>query len=105
MARTANRGVAWVTGAGAGIGRGIAKRLAQDGWVEVAIADTGVGIEQENLERIFQPFFTSKPPGQGTGLGLSLSYSIVHKHQGRIEVKSRRGEGSTFTVCLPMKQS
>jgi len=77
----------------------------KDGWVEVAIADTGVGIEQENLERIFQPFFTSKPPGQGTGLGLSLSYSIVHKHQGRIEVKSRRGEGSTFTVCLPMKQS
>ena len=79
--------------------------VQKDGWVEVAIADTGVGIEQENLERIFQPFFTSKPPGQGTGLGLSLSYSIVHKHQGRIEVKSRRGEGSTFTVCLPMKQS
>jgi len=75
-----------------------------DGWVQVAIGDTGVGIEQENLERIFQPFFTSKPPGQGTGLGLSLSYSIVRKHQGRIEVKSKRGQGSTFTVCLPIKQ-
>jgi two-component system, NtrC family, sensor kinase len=75
-----------------------------DGWVQVAIGDSGVGIEQENLERIFQPFFTSKPPGQGTGLGLSLSYSIVRKHQGRIEVKSKRGQGSTFTVCLPIKQ-
>jgi signal transduction histidine kinase len=76
-----------------------------DGWVQVAIADTGVGIEAENLDRIFQPFFTSKPPGQGTGLGLSLSYSIVRKHQGRIEVKSTRGQGSTFTVWLPIKQN
>jgi signal transduction histidine kinase len=73
-------------------------------WVEIAIADTGVGIESENLERIFQPFFTSKPPGQGTGLGLSLSYSIVRKHHGRIEVKSKRGEGSTFAVCLPVSR-
>jgi signal transduction histidine kinase len=70
-------------------------------WVWAAIADNGVGIEQDNLERIFQPFYTNKPPGQGTGLGLSLSYSIVRKHQGRIEVASKRGEGSTFTVWLP----
>jgi signal transduction histidine kinase len=73
-------------------------------WVRVDFADTGVGIDQEDLERIFQPFYTSKPPGQGTGLGLSLSYSIVRKHHGRIEVRSKRGEGSTFTVFLPVKQ-
>ena len=76
----------------------------QDEWVWIAVADTGVGIDEENLERIFQPFYTSKPPGQGTGLGLSLSYNIVRKHQGRIEVSSRRGEGSTFTVFLPAKR-
>jgi signal transduction histidine kinase len=77
----------------------------QDGdWVRIAFMDTGVGIDEENLERIFQPFYTSKPPGQGTGLGLSLSYNIVRKHHGRIEVQSKRGEGSTFTVVLPMKQ-
>jgi signal transduction histidine kinase len=73
-------------------------------WVRIAFTDTGVGIDEENLERIFQPFYTSKPPGQGTGLGLSLSYSIVRKHHGRIEVQSKRGEGSTFTVFLPVKQ-
>jgi two-component system, NtrC family, sensor kinase len=77
----------------------------QDGeWVWIAFADTGVGIDEENLERIFQPFYTSKPPGQGTGLGLSLSYNIVRKHHGRIEVQSKRGEGSTFTVFLPVKR-
>ena len=73
-------------------------------WVRIDFTDTGVGIDEENLERIFQPFYTSKPPGQGTGLGLSLSYSIVRKHHGRIEVQSKRGEGSTFTVVLPVKQ-
>jgi signal transduction histidine kinase len=74
-------------------------------WVRIAVTDTGAGIEQENLDRIFQPFYTSKPPGQGTGLGLSLSYSIVRKHHGHIEVESQRGEGSTFTVWLPVKRS
>ncbi|MEQ6341686.1 MAG: ATP-binding protein [Gammaproteobacteria bacterium] len=71
-------------------------------WVEVA--DTGKGIAQENLKRIFDPFFTTKPIGKGTGLGLSLSYGIIQKHHGRIEVKSEVGKGTTFRVCLPIKQ-
>lgn len=77
----------------------------QDQWVSVAITDIGTGIREENLSRVFEPFYTSKPPGQGTGLGLSLSYSIVRKHQGRILVKSKPREGSTFTVSLPVRQS
>jgi two-component system NtrC family sensor kinase len=72
-------------------------------WIEVS--DTGCGIAAENLTRIFDPFFTTKPVGQGTGLGLSLSYGIVQKHQGRIEVRSVVGEGTTFRVTLPVRQS
>jgi signal transduction histidine kinase len=71
-------------------------------WVEVE--DTGKGISPENLRRIFDPFFTTKPVGKGTGLGLSLAYGIVEKHHGRIEVKSEVGKGTTFRVCLPVKQ-
>jgi PAS domain S-box-containing protein len=70
-------------------------------WIEVA--DTGRGIAQENLKRIFEPFFTTKPVGQGTGLGLSLSNSIIVKHQGRFEVESEVGKGTTFRVVLPIK--
>lgn len=71
-------------------------------WVE--IADSGKGIAPENLKKIFDPFFTTKPIGQGTGLGLSLSYGILQKHHGRIEVNSEVGRGTTFRVCLPVKQ-
>ena len=71
-------------------------------WVEVA--DTGKGIAAEHLKKIFDPFFTTKPIGKGTGLGLSLSYGILQKHHGRIEVKSELGIGTTFRVCLPIKQ-
>ena len=70
-------------------------------WVE--IADNGKGIAPENLKRIFNPFFTTKPVGQGTGLGLSLSYSIIQKHHGRIEVQSEAGKGTAFKVWLPVK--
>lgn len=68
-------------------------------WVEVQ--DTGKGIKPEHLQKIFEPFFTTKPVGQGTGLGLSLSYGIVQKHDGRIEVQSTVGQGTTFRIVLP----
>ena len=71
-------------------------------WVE--IADTGHGINLEHLKKIFDPFFTTKSIGEGTGLGLSLSYGIVKKHNGRIEVQSEIGNGTTFRVCLPIRQ-
>ena len=80
----------------------ITLRTGQDDrhvWMEVQ--DTGKGIKPENLNRIFEPFFTTKPVGKGTGLGLSLAYGIVKKHDGRIDVKSVVGEGSTFRVILP----
>jgi len=66
------------------------------------LSDSGIGILPENFDRIFYPFFTTKEVGQGTGLGLSVSYSIVEKHNGRIEVESAAGVGSTFVVLLPV---
>ena len=71
--------------------------------VFVAIADTGAGIPPEVQRRLFEPFFTTKPVGKGTGLGLSLAWGVVQKHGGRIEVDSTPGQGSTFTVWLPVK--
>jgi two-component system NtrC family sensor kinase len=71
--------------------------------VELSIADTGCGISEENLKRIFDPFFTSKGVGKGTGLGLSVSHGIVKAHGGTIEVESAVGEGSTFRIYLPME--
>jgi two-component system NtrC family sensor kinase len=76
----------------------------RENWVYIRVQDTGCGIPPENLSRIFEPFFTTKPIGSGTGLGLSLSYGIVQKHNGRIEVKSEVGVGTSFTVCLPVSQ-
>ena len=71
-------------------------------FVEIQIADTGVGVPPEHLVRIFDPFFTTKDVGKGTGLGLSVSYGIVRAHGGSIEVRSEVGRGSTFTVALPV---
>ena len=70
--------------------------------VEIAISDTGCGIDKANLQRIFEPFYTSKEVGKGTGLGLSVSYGIVKAHGGEIEVESTVGAGSTFHVFLPV---
>lgn len=72
--------------------------------VAVAVSDEGVGIPPEHLGRIFDPFFTTKGPGEGTGLGLSVSYGIVQRHKGHIEVESTEGQGSTFTIHLPLTQ-
>ncbi len=70
--------------------------------VEVEIQDSGVGIPRNELTKIFEPFYTTKPPGRGTGLGLSVCYGIVAEHGGRIEADSLPGRGSTFTVYLPI---
>jgi signal transduction histidine kinase len=73
-----------------------------DGKVEIHVKDNGVGIPQKVMDKIFQPFFTTKPTGQGTGLGLSLAYDIVKAHGGEIRVESKEGEGTEFIVQLPI---
>ena len=71
------------------------------GKVEIKVADNGNGIPQKVLDKIFQPFFTTKPAGQGTGLGLSLSYDIVKAHGGEIKLETKEGVGTTFIIQLP----
>ena len=73
----------------------------QKDYIYVSFSDTGPGIKEADKFKLFEPFFTTKDVGAGTGLGLSISYSIIQKHHGTIDVKSRIGEGSTFTVKLP----
>ncbi|MCB9317632.1 MAG: GHKL domain-containing protein [Lewinellaceae bacterium] len=73
-----------------------------DNRIEIRITDNGPGIPENIRDKIFQPFFTTKPTGQGTGLGLSLSYDIVKAHGGSIGVKSHEGKGSVFTIQLPL---
>jgi signal transduction histidine kinase len=75
------------------------KRL--DNKVEIKVSDNGNGIPKKVLDKIFQPFFTTKPAGQGTGLGLSLSYDIVKAHGGSLKVETIEGEGSQFIIQLP----
>lgn len=68
----------------------------------VSISDTGRGIAPEHLKKIFDPFFTTKAVGEGTGLGLSITYGIIERHGGTINIESRLGEGTTFTVAIPI---
>ncbi len=75
-----------------------------EGSVVLTVSDNGEGIAPEHLSKIFDPFFTTKAEGKGVGLGLAVTYGIVQAHGGDIEVKSASGEGSTFTVTLPLEQ-
>lgn len=76
----------------------------RDNMVVVKVKDNGIGIPQKVMDKIFQPFFTTKPTGQGTGLGLSLSYDIVKAHGGEIKVETKENEGSEFIIQLPIDQ-
>jgi two-component system NtrC family sensor kinase len=75
-----------------------------DACVILTVSDNGEGIAPENLAKIFDPFFTTKPEGKGVGLGLAVSYGIIQAHGGEIEVHSQVGQGTTFTVTLPLEQ-
>jgi signal transduction histidine kinase len=76
------------------------------GKVEIKVRDNGVGIPESVQQKIFQPFFTTKPTGEGTGLGLSLSYDIITKgHEGELKVESKDGEFTEFIILLPKKKS
>jgi two-component system NtrC family sensor kinase len=83
----------------------IRARREGDDRVMVEVEDTGIGIAEEDVQRIFDPFFTTKEVGKGTGLGLSVSFGIIKKHGGRISVRSKLGQGTTFTIDLPIVES
>jgi PAS domain S-box-containing protein len=78
------------------------KTELMDGDIVVSVSDTGSGIPEDKINRIFEPFFTTKEVGKGTGLGLSIAYDIVKKHNGKIQVTSEVGKGSTFTIKIPV---
>ena len=73
-----------------------------DNMITITVKDNGNGIPQKVVDKIFQPFFTTKPTGQGTGLGLSLSYDIVKAHNGEIKVNTREGGFTEFVIQLPI---
>jgi signal transduction histidine kinase len=73
-----------------------------DQTIKIAVQDTGIGIKPEDLEHIFEPFYTTKAVGRGTGLGLAVSYALVKKHGGYVEVQSQVNSGTTFSIYLPV---
>ena len=74
------------------------------GMIEASIIDTGTGIAEENLSRVFDPFYTTKEIGSGTGLGLSICYGIIHQHRGSMKISSAVGQGTTVTITIPSKE-
>lgn len=86
-------------------GRVVISTLVVNNFVELRVEDTGCGIPQDNLDKLFNPFFTTKPEGQGTGLGLSISFGIAQEHGGRLSVVSAENEGSVFTLALPITKN
>ncbi len=71
-------------------------------YVKLSVSDNGIGMDEATLKRVFEPFFTTKSLGKGSGLGLATIYGIIHQHRGWIDVDSHVGEGTTFTICLPV---
>jgi signal transduction histidine kinase len=69
--------------------------------IEASVTDTGTGISEENMDKVFQPFFTTKNPEDGTGLGLAITYGIIRNHDGKIDITSKHGHGTTVTIYLP----
>ena len=82
-----------------------AQAADRDEWICVRVSDNGCGIDADTLSRIFEPLFTTKAVGEGTGLGLSISRGIIQSHSGNISAESGFGDGTTFTIWLPVKQS
>ncbi len=82
----------------------VSTKFDEDGMVVIEVADTGSGIPSEYLARIYDPFFTTKAIGRGTGLGLSITYGIIRDHQGSIQCDSAMGQGTKFTMTLPLEQ-
>ena len=79
--------------------------LAENNIVKIAVKDNGNGIPKEAMDKIFQPFFTTKPTGEGTGLGLSMSYDIVTKgHGGELKVETEEGKGTKFIISIPKNE-
>ena len=77
--------------------------VAEASGIEIIVKDNGIGMSQETIGKVFQPFYTTKPTGQGTGLGMSISYDIVTQgHGGELSVDSKEGQGSTFIIKLPI---
>jgi two-component system, NtrC family, sensor kinase len=84
----------------------VASKMSKDSpEIEVSFVDTGIGIAEENLNKVFEPFFTTKKVGEGTGLGLSVSYGLIKDHGGEIRVESRKNQGTTFIVILPIHKT
>jgi two-component system NtrC family sensor kinase len=78
------------------------RALTYDNMIKIEVQDAGCGISEENIHKLFTPFFTTKGEGKGVGLGLAVAHGIVQHHRGKIEVHSREGQGTTFTIYLPI---
>jgi len=83
-------------------GRLTLRTSADNSQFKIEVQDTGCGISAENMGKLFTPFFTTKGKEKGVGLGLAVGYGIIQRHQGRIEVQSEEGKGTTFTIYLPV---
>lgn len=91
----------WQQNAG---GKITVQTATKDNMFYIKIADNGIGMSEETLQRVFEPFYTTKPVGEGTGLGMSIGYKIVESHGGKIKVESEVGKGTTFTIEIPVKE-